>query len=67
MKLLPEGARPAFAGELDRIEPSLSAVSLFLGFRESPRVFARSKKKSPVAATSPESGELCPQDWGPRP
>jgi hypothetical protein len=24
------------AGELDRIEPSLSAVSLFLGFRESP-------------------------------
>ena len=36
LKLLPKGARPAFAGELDRIEPSLSAVTLFLGFRESP-------------------------------
>jgi all-trans-retinol 13,14-reductase len=36
LKLLRETARPSFADELDRIEPSLLAVSLFLGFRESP-------------------------------
>ncbi len=39
MKLLPQSARPPFMNKLKDLEPSLSAVSLFLGFRESPEKF----------------------------